>query len=160
MNWIKANKILLILGFFLPFCVSMCSRTDFVNGNQEEVFTFPKHIETRRSLILAYAIHPTEQSLSGVGITYYLISGGKLELSILDFIPLALIFALIGFVFVFFKKRKLILYLSILNLGCLLAFAVLAVFDDATGILWGFPVTLIISIFDLILLIRNKNTYS
>lgn len=161
MNWIKVNKILLVLVFFLPFCVSMCSRTDFIEG-QKEVFDFPKQDpvqkENEHSALVGYIIHPTEHSISGVGLTYYLFRDGIKDWSVLLLIPICLLLDLVGVAMIFFKAKRLLISFSFLNLCFILTLAVQVLLEDGKGFLWGFWLTLAFSFSDIILLIWKRYT--
>ena len=170
MGIIKVNKILLILAFFMPFTMTMCSRSQ--NFHSEQIAEGNKIMTNEPAFIkyFAYLLYPTEYSASGFGFTYKTfekVIDGRFELEPFQSIPLAFICSFFGLIFTFYQKQKLVFYLSVMNLACLLLFAITGVvysfLDNAQKaffefVLWGFWIAVVLSVIDVYL--TRKNIYS
>lgn len=158
MDLIKTNKVVLLLAFFLPFCASMCSRTDFIQG-QQEVYAFPKagpiQQQNEHSVFLAYLFYPTEHSLNGFGITYYLFAASQKEWSFLLLIPFCLFISIVGLLLTFFQANRVLLPLSVLSFGSFLILVVKIVLENSSPFLWGFWIAFALSCLDIFLLSRK-----
>lgn len=172
MKLIKINKTLLILAFFMPFTVTMCSRSENLHFGKPSEEVGSKIMTHQSSPInyFSYLLYPTEYSASGFGFTYnafHDVVVGRFKFEVFKLIPLAFICSIFGLILTFYQKRRMMFYLSLMNLTCFLVFAIIAVgsslFDNSLEdlfdiLLWGFWLAIILSMIDIYL--TKRNTYS
>jgi len=161
MKWIKLNKGLLLLSFFLPFTVTFCTRTELLNpvDTTRTTISDTASAAIKPLRLIDYLVYPTEESQSGFGVCYTYITtsiknGFGIDATIS--VPIAYLCCILGFIFTFFHKRKLVLYLSILNICCFLFIITIISFDDmvdlVTFLLWGFWLAFVLSLLDVYLI--------
>jgi len=167
MRLIKINKILLILAFFMPFTMTMCSRSQ--NFHAEQIAEGDKIMTSEPALLkyFAYLLYPTEYSASGFAFTCKTFDEaihGRFEIEPFQLIPLAFICSIFGLISTFYQKRKVMFYLSLMNLACFIIFAfttiVYSFLDNYLSslfefLLWGFWIAIILSCIDVFLTKRN-----
>jgi hypothetical protein len=168
MKLIKINKVLLILAFFMPFTATMCSRSQMQNpGKTTEASKIKTIIHQPESTnYLTYLLYPTEYSANGFAFTYRSFEKaiqGSFEFDLFQLVPLAFICSIFGLIFSFYKKRRLVFYLSLLNLTCFLVLVAVGLVLDTlanlfAGLLWGFWLAILLSGVDVFL--TKKGAYN
>ncbi len=164
MKLIKINKALLILAFFMPFTVSMCSRSEILSsGKPVEQSSVINHDSQLSANYFSYLLYPTDYSISGFGFTYKFMDDvihGNCKPSLIELITLAFTCSILGLILTFYQHRRLVLYLSLLNLTCFFILIIIIWmvdnFKNLLGFfLWGFWLAVILSVVDLYLTRRN-----
>lgn len=147
MKLIKINKTILLVAFFMPFFVTECQHPSWSGAN-----------------------YSTKKYESGFGYTHEflntLFKDGEIDIFGLFLlpIPLAFITSILGLIFTFYQKLRFIFYLSLLNLTCFIVLIILVIWQSLEGLYeflqWGFWLSFILSIIDVILIKRNSGTIS
>jgi hypothetical protein len=101
MKLIQINKTLLIVAFFMPFIMAMCSREENLNFGKNKIDAAVKTVSRKSTSTdyLSYLLYPTEYSLGGFGVTYHSfanVARGNFRIELLELIPLAFITSLSG----------------------------------------------------------------